>query len=743
MGQTDLAASPRHGASTDFARRAARPLFAATALLGAGLVFLIQPMFTKMVLPLTGGGAGVWNIALFFFQGALLLGYLYANALAERLSLKGQVVLHLGALAAVGFTLPIGIAAGFETPLESGAPQLWLIVLFAASVGAPYLLVSATAPLLQAWFARAGISAVGEPYRLYIASNCGSLGALLAYPLLVEPAIGAVSQSLLWSGLYGILAASIGACGVAALVLVGPRDAAPAASAATKFRAREGLRWAMLAAPPSALLVAATTHLSIDVAPTPLLWVAPLAVYLLAYIAAFAQKTAPSRQAALLLHAVFVALAMALLVKPSTLLVDVLVTLCALFMCAFVCLRALYEARPEAARLTSFYVFASLGGVLGGSAAALLAPVLFDGVWEYPLALVASLFARPLIGGARRPIADGLSLAALTGFVAIFVLGRAGVVEVREIHQYVAFLLAGAAILLTHATRRLMIAAAGVIALVACVLPDVNVLAVDRGFYGVAKVVDFEGYRVFTHGTTIHGVQSRDPKAARIPHSYYGPQTPIGDVFTQMNEQHRVASVALLGVGAGATACYAKPGQSWLMVEIDPIVARMAQDPALFTYISDCAPDARLVIRDARLALAKEPGSLYDIIVVDAFSSDSIPTHLLTREAMEMYLSRLSPDGVIVVHISNRALDLSAVVARAARAAGADALLNRFPAPKIEAERWRNFGSEVVIVGRMDKALDPFRGRGGWTEIKADGRRPWTDDYTNLFEAIAARFAGD
>lgn len=744
MSQADFSLPARPAANTaSWARGVAGPLFTATVLLGAGLVFLIQPMFAKMVLPLLGGGAGVWNVALVFFQGALLAGYIYANILSKNLPLRWQVAVHLVLLAVVAFTLPIGIAQGLGEAPTDGAPQLWLIGLFAASVGAPYALVSATAPLMQSWFARTGRTDAGNPYQLYIASNLGSLGALLAYPLLLEPLTGAMAQSLLWSGLYGVLAACIAVCGVMVLLSADPAARMTRVKPQTRIVPQQALIWMALAFVPSALLVGATTHLSTDVAAAPLLWVAPLAIYLIAFSVAFAEKSFLPVRAILFLHAIFIALALGLEFRPSSWTVSVPVTLGALFFGGFVCLRELYQRRPEADHLTSFYVYLSLGGVAGGAFAALLAPAVFNGVWEYPLALIATLLVRPKVFEAQ-PRAAVIALLTLVGFLAILTADRFGALEMLNIHAVIAFALGVAAVLMAHRTRWLLVGTGAAVAFGGTFLLADDVIVKDRGFYGVAQVVDAkqEGFRVFQHGTTVHGLQSLEPARRYIPLGYYGPLTPIGQVFIRSNEARDVKTVAVLGLGAGAMACYSRPDQDWFMVEIDPIVVRIATDPGLFTMVSDCTPDARVVVGDARIEIAKEPAAHYDLIFADAFSSGAVPTHLLTREAIGIYLSRLTEDGILVMHTSNRVLDLSGIVARTARAAGGEVLLGRYDPPEGQPIDRANLRSEVIIVARKGEALDIFRNQPGWREIEADNGRPWTDDRTNIVEAMWARWFG-
>jgi hypothetical protein len=728
-----------------WARTAAAPVYVLAIFLSASLVFSVQPMFAKMVLPKVGGSAAVWNVALVFFQGALLAGYVYAHLL-QKLPLRGQLIGHLGALALAALCLPIAASELFTSPPQSGQ-SLWLMGLFAVSVGAPFMAVSATAPLLQAWFSKTGRADAGDPYFLYAASNAGSLLALVAYPLAVEPMLGAHDQAQIWQGGYWALGAIIAACGLLTLSLqrqeAGPDRPIPVARSAKASVGRRAM-WVLYAFAPSMLLVAASTHITMDVASAPLLWVAPLALYLLAFIMAFAKKPLIAPRYALLLHLVLTvsALALSWAYVPWTSLLTV--TLGALFFGVLVCCQALYRLRPEASGLTEFYMWMSVGGVLGGAFAALAAPVLFSTVLEYPLALALTLALRPW----GEPTAKPLLRFALVAIVAAALVVAAPRLLGMPIMPALVFGGMALVVMAMVAVQRhpfALAACALAIAGTGKVFTEADNLFGTRSFYGVMDVVDTPDgeYRLFTHGTTVHGVQALDPVRAHQPGGYYGPLTPIGQTFRVLTDAGRVNNVVVMGLGVGAMSCYATPAQSWTFYEIDPLVVDVAMNPELFTLVSGCAPQARVLVGDGRLLLQDERAGSVDLLLVDAFSSDAVPTHLLTREAMGLYLSRLSPQGVAMVHISNRNLALGDIVARTAQAAGAVAIERVFANPVTgdEPGKWDNLSSHAILIAASDEALAPLMATGQWRIMTPSDRRVWTDDYTNIMEPLLTRAA--
>ncbi len=720
-------------------------LFSGTLMLAAFLLFSLQPIFTKRILPVLGGTPAVWSVAMVFFQALLLAGYAYAHALTRWLPFRIAATVHGLVLLAGAAFLPIGIAAGYGT-VATGDEALWLVGLFLASVGAPFFALAASAPLLQAWFARSNDPAAGDPYFLYRASNLGSFAALLAYPLVVEPMLGLAEQTGLWSVGYGL-----GACALAACALTVMRGApgpvrAPQA-AAEPVRPGRRLAWIGLSAVPSGLLVAVTAHITTDVAAIPLMWVIPLALYLLTFVITFRPlATWPERPLAVVLTAgVAVVLGVAVIGRLPFL-VDLPLSLGLGFVASLVAHRAVYLLRPAPHRLTEFYLFTSLGGMLGGLFAALIAPRLFPTVAEYPLLLVAALACRPgtfaglpAMRDPRRWLRPALLGAALLG--AVLAAGWL----VPDLAPLLAMIGLMAALLLNWRVPQRVVGFAAPLCAVGFAIP--HLVARDyesrRSFFGVHRIeTDASGrFRLLSHGTTLHGairIREDDGRPALgRPESttYYAAGNAIADVLAVGRAAHGpLPAVAVIGLGAGSLACQSEPGEAWTFHEIDPVVIRLATDPARFRFLSECTPAARIVQGDARLTLARETDPVR-VLIVDAFSSDAIPMHLLTGEALALYRSRLDAKGVLALHISNRHFDLRPALARAA-AEQSLTLLQRLDAVDEPLDaRFRT--RALVVIATDDPAIEREAVRLGWTPFAPDmTRRPWTDDYANVLEAF-------
>jgi hypothetical protein len=716
---------------------AAGILFVVTIFLSAALVFLVQPMFARMATPLLGGSPNVWNVSLVCFQAALLAGYAYAHLVIRLVKqVTWQVGLHGALLLVAAIVLPFQLSGVFGPP-DSERPAMWLIAVFAVSIAPPFAIISATAPLVQAWYARTGRADAHDPYHLYAASNAGSLLGLAAYPLLLEPLASLAVQTGAWSMGYAALCLMLIGCGLVAAR--GPGlPAAPVSSAASEIRPapaslwRQRLWWVTLAFVPSSLLLGTTTHIATDVASAPFLWAPPLMLYIGSFVIVFARR--PIVTTAMMRHIVPILAGLALfsLAKASGVptLLSFVIHLAALFAAAIGCHGLLAASRPEAGRLTEFYLLMSLGGVLGGAFNALLVPVIFNTVAEYPMMLVAAilLMPQPLLSSYPRMLA-GIVIALVAVILAPFVT-QIPLLALDPVRSLFLLLVAGlVAVYLTHTSR--IAGAIGAFALwgiVSAASPAVGGFS-ERGFFGVVRVHEREGYRLMVHGTTLHGAQSLYADEAWRPATYYAPETPIGQVF---NAHIRPGRAGLIGLGVGSVACYAWPEQEYVYFEIDPIVARLAQDPEQFTYLSDCTPDARVVLGDGRLKLAEELDESFDLLLIDAFSSDSIPAHLLTREAIELYLSKVNDEGAVLLHVSNRYLALESVVARIAADLGVPGRV-KFDAP--DTEGWPSYraqASGVVALARTEVALTGLNLETGWTVLETDGGRPWTDDYSNI-----------
>lgn len=726
------------------ATRAGIAPWVTTIFLSATLIFLVQPMYAKMATPLLGGSPSVWNVSLVCFQAALLAGYTYAHALARLRSVKMQVAIHAVLLLVAALALPLSISGMFGDP-DPSRPILWLVGTFLVSIAPPFAILSATAPLVQNWYACTNRPDADDPYHLYAASNAGSLLGLIAYPVLMEPFASLTGQSLFWSGGYGVVAMLLVTCGLIAFAM-SPRTAARAAPADTPDAPaettswRERLDWLLLSAVPSALLLGTTSHISTDIAAAPFLWAPPLIAYIATFIIVFSRRPLISTSTATryLPHAVAIAVILMGIRAPGAVPVMVVIAahLTVLFLAALCLHGTLADRRPPASRLTEFYLIMSLGGVLGSAFIALGAPVLFDDIIEYPLMLVAALLLRP---AAEQGIASLRTHRTLTVTVIglcflTLVAVHTGLTVPGWVSSALALFLVAYAVLNaeTRSLPALLMGAALFISMVS----DPNARGVsERGFFGVVRIsTDPEtGLRLMTHGTTVHGAQYITDDGAPRPLTYYNPATPIGQAFTRLGSSAR--SVGVVGLGAGSVACYAQPGQTYTYYEIDPLVAKIARDPNQFTFLSECTPEARIVLGDARISLKDAPVGAYDLLLLDAFSSDSIPVHLMTREAMALYLSRLSDNGVLIFHISNRHVDLTRTVARIGAAENAVMRRQLFN-PGKGADQTEASASLVIMLAKSESALAPFADDPRWTVLESDGKRPWTDDYSNLVGAL-------
>lgn len=730
-------------------------LYAATLFVSALLLFALQPMFAKMVLPRLGGSPSVWSVAMVFFQSALLLGYAYAHLISRLVTPGRAALVHLCALAAAGLTLPIGIAAGFDVPPESGI-AFWLIALFASSIGLPFVTLSASAPLLQNWFAASGHRQAGNPYVLYAASNLGSFIALIAYPFVIEPLLPLRQQTRLWSIGFAALAVLIALS--ALLVARHAGGAAPATSdVAARPTAADRLRWIVLAAIPSGLVIAVTTFVSTDVAAAPFLWIIPLAIYLATFVAIFRDKPwfDHAKTAALAPLAVApVAATLFGIAKPHWLAI-IGFNLLAFAILALVCHGELYRRRPAARHLTEFYLYVSLGGAIGGACVGLAAPYVFNDIYEYPILIAAGLLALPgMFAGGVRPflrVSGPVLAVAATVAVARAAIHR-DLPPVADISCTVLATLLVVLIIM----RRKQPAAVFALVVLAFVFtdawtPGLGRLATTRSFFGIHKVIETSDgrFRVLMNGTTIHGAERlRADNGTALtgrpePLTYYYEGGPLSETIERARAAHGGAldHVAIVGLGAGSLACYRGAAEKWTYYEIDPKVVDIARDPRMFTFLSACAPAVPIVLGDARLTLAASPAR-YDLIILDAFSSDTIPVHLLTQEAFAIYRAHLAPHGVLVIHGSNRHLDLIPVIAAAAKATNLVALLKEDGRGQLVSGDLKA-GSAVVATARDTADVSALMAKDGWRRLEPVASiSAWTDDYSNVLGALIRRKLG-
>ena len=729
-------------------------VFAATLFCSALLMFLIQPMFAKMALPRLGGTAAVWSLALVFFQGVLLLGYAYAHLLVKAFNLRTGVIVHLLVMSCAVISLPISISAEWDMPPDQGE-ALWLIGLFAACVGLPFFAISANAPMLQSWFSRSGHAQSHDPYFLYGASNAGSFTALLAYPLIVEPFLGLLPQTHLWSAGYVLLTVMVVSCGFMAAAAI-PAGAYVNGAGASQAHVtwRQRLLWVALSFVPSGLLVGSTAHIATDLVSAPFMWVVPLAIYLLTFMITFQSKPWISHAYVMDRLGIVVAPLCLFALSPATQLWLVPVHLVAVFTLMMACHGELVRSRPAAGKLTEFYLLMSLGGVLGGMFASLLAPSVFNSVIEYPLLMIAGFAVIGVTGG--RP-AFGTrfwaSLALLPVVLGVLWFTHGFGAEGKHLIM-IAWLLLSLAFLLMTATAPLTQAI--ILLSVMLIYQSVSKIPApieqSRSFYGVLSVyptVDGR-YHLLAHGTTKHGSQMRkDANGLRLtsnpePQSYYYANGPFGSLIRHLRYGgNALENVAVVGLGTGSMLCHALPGENWSFFEIDPEVVRIARDPQYFTYLRDCGP-SRVIMGDGRLKLQQEEAGKYDLIVLDAFSSDSVPAHLMTVEALDSYMMRLKPDGMIVFHISNRFMELASVIEGAARARGFEAYYN-----SLDLKFWNPDAAKLdlrpylAVVARSPQALRGLTSDPAWHKATAEEVSPaWTDDYSNIIGAIWRNYSG-
>ncbi len=799
-------------------------LFALTLFVSATLLFWAQPLVGKMLLPLLGGAPAVWNTCMLFFQGMLLAGYAYALLLTSALKVRWQAVAHIALLALAALAFPFALSESVaQSALLQNYPTLWLLGALLAVIGLPFFVVSATGPLLQKWFSATPHPAARDPYFLYAASNLGSMAALLAFPALFEPTLDVRRQGWLWAATYGALALLTLLCalavwrsparrngedervedkpagafegsGTSAASESAPSPAAPGPTeawgneskpattasqmASPELNERESkivtlrrrLLWVALAFIPSTLMLSVTTYISTDIAAAPLLWVIPLALYLLTLVLAFARWQFISRHllgrllagAALLLVLVYLSGA----TEPAAFIM--LLHLVFFFIAALACHMRLADDRPGVRHLAEFYLWVAVGGALGGLFNAIIAPLVFNAIIEYPLAIILACMIRP--HGANDedrgrdedragdtseeragrfaedtqatkppPRRRWLDVAYPLGFFVVtaslsLITAHYGVSTLES----VALVFGAPLILINHLFRQQPVRFA--LALGAVMLGGIffaeardRTLRAERNFFGTLRVARDAGARwvQLCHGSTIHGRQFLDAGRRCVPLTYYHPDGPLGQIFALYHARPASPQVAVVGLGAGAMAAYARPAEHWTFYEINPAVVRIAQDPQHFTYLSECArAPVEMIVGDARLRLREAANEQYGLIVLDAFSSDAIPLHLLTREALRIYLSKLAEGGIIALHISNRSLNLHPALGALARDAGLVALgfddWNDDPASGKAPSQW-------VVMARAPVDLGLLVEDRRWTPLPASAEREvWTDDFSNI-----------
>ncbi len=824
-------------------------LFGVTLFISATLLFLVQPMVGKMILPLLGGTPAVWNTCMVFFQALLLAGYYYAHKSSTHLPTRRQVKLHTGVLvltigvlalsaALIDSHSPVPIVKSFA-PQGSEVPFFGVILLLAAAIGLPFFTISTTAPLLQKWFSETGHPSAKDPYFLYAASNFGSLLALVAYPFLVEPNLKLVQQAWVWAIGFGVLAAFILVCSKVVaktpqIQVKGPAavSAKGADSPAPHWKTR--LRWLLLAAVPSSLMLAVTTSVTTDMVSMPLLWVIPLALYLVTFIIVFAKST-PTwvHTVATLVTPVLILLVMFTKIVPERSLEPTempkvvqhfltLLPFITFFFVALTCHGELARSRPASQHLTGFYLTMSLGGVLGGLFNALFAPMVFTFVSEYPLTLVAAAWLVPSVSSLtdpsraaqRRPwsiwdflvpilfFAAGRFLS--SGFKEITdhlyaLMGRGGAIGPMFLATVIVFGLPTMCCYFLVDRPFRFGAAVGAVWFGTFMTFVIKEHKVDedertlytRSFFGTMKIEEYHRrisetessprFKELIHGTTVHGMQHMEPDGVSIaqalmplgtngpvdgialawlaepnyrfpgrePLTYYHRSGPVGlmfQLFWNRNDAHPGGNtdVAAIGLGTGSTSCYARPRETMSFFEIDPTVYRLvAETPKNFTYITRARQQGcniEFIMGDARLSLERADRK-WGFMLVDAFSSDSIPAHLLTKQAVQLYFNRLEDDGLLALHVSNRFLKLEPVVEAIARELKVEAIGMRDYINEddnyLQPEFSGKFPSSWILLARKRESFGVLLDDPRWTPIRRDDTVGlWTDDYTPITSAL-------
>lgn len=741
-------------APRDFPDGALVAVFAGATLASALLMFTAEPLLAKMLLPAVGGAPAVWSTSLVFFQAVLLAGYAFAHA-SSRLGPRAHALVHAGVVAGAACALPIALHVHVA---EGAPPPVRVLALLGLAAGAPFFALASNGPAIARLFASVERPRPLDPYALYAASNLGSIVALVAYPLVVEPALP-LSRQVRWFGVgYGVLVALTIAA--AAVVLVsktrGPAADAAAPAPPAHTTAREATRWAVLGAIPSAYLVAVSQHLSTNVAAAPLLWIGPLFLYLASFVLVFAARLRPPPAAmarALPLAAAVTAATLASEVnQPAAFVAGA--HLLAFFLACMVAHGALADTRPPPARLTAFYLWMSTGGVVGGLAAALVAPAVLDRTAEYPLVVVLALAVRPAPTGApalpprlgeaagRRALALDLAFAAAAGAVMLVCVR---VVRARGPFDAIGSVILAAPLFLAlgavERPRRYALAVGAFLLASATHEPYGATVARERNFFGALRVArDPTGRFVqLVHGTTVHGRQALGTKGPAVSTSYYHRTGPAGDVLARHAERPP-APVAVVGLGVGSLGAYARAGEDWTFYEINPAVVRFAQDARHFTFLAELeARGARALheVGDARLRLAAKPDR-YGLVVVDAFSSDAIPVHLVTEEAVRIYVERLLPGGLLAWHVSNDYLELEPMLAALAARVGLVCVVREdlFVPPDLADEG--KFESKWAVMARATDDLGERLGHAPWRPARVrDGVPAWTDDASSLLPLIA------
>lgn len=739
------------------------PVYSSALLLSAALVFTVQPMFTKMVLPLLGGTPQVWNTSMLFFQVCLLGGYAYAHATTRFFSVRVQACLHILLLAAFAIILPFAIPDTMY-PSDTDNPTIWQLSTMLFVLGGPFLIISGSAPMLQRWFATSNHSSADNPYFLYGASNLGSMSALLLYPILIEPALAISEQTHFWKVGY------IALIGFSALCLsivwnnkekqsdhTSPEDQ-------EHITAARRIKWVILSFLPASLMLGVTTHITTDIASAPLLWVLPLAFYIGTFIIVFARKPILDSKQASLISGIFIILLVLEVLLPNLVtktnpLMIVALHLLAVFFATLVCHSELANAKPRASHLTEFYLIMSFGGALGGFTNSIIAPNFFTVPIEYPLILALTVFVRysgnqehhlnnikeKILKNPNNIFNTNTAILVLAACAFGYAAPNIGDTKIRIITT----LLAVSPLIFVLKSRWAFPFFATFIMLIPVIsgpkAENTNkTLHKSRNFFGVMTVLESDKKRLLLHGTTVHGEQLINKGHRLIQTAYYSKSSPLADIFDILDRSKTTKQkVAVLGLGVGVTACYQAPNRTYDFYEIDKAVVDMAENQEYFTFLSDCGSPYKIILGDGRIKVSEQPEQIYDLIVVDVFSSDNIPVHLITKEAIKTYLEKLTPDGILTIHISNRYLDLEPQLAAISHDLGLTAYAKVGKGIELEDTGITSHPAHYVSFTKNTPAIDYLRSTDWNIARSKEGLKPWTDQYSDIISAFKSLSLSD
>lgn len=734
------------------------PIFSITLLLSATLLFSVQPMFSKMILPMLGGTPQVWNTAMLFFQACLLGGYGYAHVTSRFLSIRTQASLHLLLLIISSIVLPFAIPTGWEPRLEND-PTLWQLSLMAFVVGAPFLVISGSAPMIQHWFAASDHKDASNPYFLYGASNLGSMAALFCYPTIIEPLYSLDEQSRIW--MFGYFAL-IGFTLLCALLIwknaANYKQKISAVKAQIeKITNKQRFYWIMLSAIPSSLMLGVTTYITTDIATVPLLWIVPFALYVGTFIIVFARKKIISENLVMGLSGISILLLIIQMMAFKETFTITPLALVALHIFIFFtvtlsCHFDLAKSKPQTENLTEFYFFMSLGGVIGGFINAIIAPNFFIIPIEYALALSLGILMRysstQKAAETLVKIEPQFYLIAIS--LAIFAYLGIFFIEEKYFTAKISLSLILCSSMLFYFKDRWRYGVISALMLVISplgmpipIMSNDSTIKRDRNFFGVHKIIENKHEITLVNGVTNHGTQPKDPKLKDLRISYYGPTSPLTDVFSYLDQFTEKQEIGGLGLGIGVITCYKHPDRHFEYFEIDKDIADIAENPQYFTYLSGCGSDYNIIIGDGRLEIAKIADKKYDAVVVDVFSSDNIPVHIMTADAIKIYMNKLKDDGILVFHISNRYLDLEPVFTEIGKLLNIPMLAKlTYKTEKIANTEIDAYQSHFVVFTHNNNALQYLKQKDWSDGIEREGVKAWTDRYSNIISVLGNYVGG-